>query len=147
MLINQIKHKNKSKKRIGRGGSKGTYSGKGMKGQKSRSGRKLRPALRDLIIRLPKKRGSRFKIISERPLIVNIDAINKSFNNGEIVNIATLILKKIVNIKKSKKSPKIKILGNGNFDKKLIFSKDILFSATTKEKILKTDSTIISDVS
>jgi large subunit ribosomal protein L15 len=53
--------KNKSKKRIGRGGKRGTYSGKGMKGQKSRAGRKIRPAIRDLIQRTPKLRGARNK--------------------------------------------------------------------------------------
>ena len=51
-------HKNKSKKRIGRGGKRGTYSGRGMKGQKSRSGHKIRPAIRDLMQRTPKLRGS-----------------------------------------------------------------------------------------
>ncbi|PIR97790.1 MAG: hypothetical protein COT89_02670 [Candidatus Colwellbacteria bacterium CG10_big_fil_rev_8_21_14_0_10_42_22] len=54
-------HKNKSKKRIGRGGKRGTYSGKGMKGQKSRAGHKIRPASRDLIQQIPKLRGSKNK--------------------------------------------------------------------------------------
>jgi len=52
-------HKNKTKKRIGRGGKRGTYSGRGMKGQNARAGRKLRPAIRDLIQQLPKLRGSK----------------------------------------------------------------------------------------
>jgi len=51
--------KNKSKKRIGRGGKRGTYSGRGMKGQKARAGRKIRPAIRDLMQRTPKLRGAR----------------------------------------------------------------------------------------
>ncbi len=51
--------KSKSKKRVGRGGKRGTYSGKGMKGQKSRAGRKIRPAVRDLMQRTPKLRGAR----------------------------------------------------------------------------------------
>lgn len=51
--------KNKSKKRIGRGGKRGTYSGRGMKGQKSRAGRKIRPAVRDLMQRTPKLRGAK----------------------------------------------------------------------------------------
>lgn len=54
-------HQSKSKKRIGRGGKRGTYSGKGIKGQKSRAGRKIRPAIRDLIQRTPKLRGSKDK--------------------------------------------------------------------------------------
>lgn len=43
MQIHQLnpKQKKKNKKRIGRGGKRGTYCGRGVKGQKSRAGRKL----------------------------------------------------------------------------------------------------------
>ena len=56
MQLHQIspKLKLKKKKLIGRGGKRGTYSGRGMKGQKARAGRKIRPASRDLIQSLPK---------------------------------------------------------------------------------------------
>jgi len=59
MQLHEIQpiHKNKSKKRVGRGGKRGTYSGRGLKGQKSRAGRKIRPAIRDLMQRTPKLRG------------------------------------------------------------------------------------------
>ncbi len=55
------KHKLKKKKRIGRGGKTGTYSGRGVKGQKSRAGAKFEPIIRGLIKRYPKLRGYRFK--------------------------------------------------------------------------------------
>lgn len=63
MQLYQIKSstKNKKKKRIGRGGKKGTYSGKGKKGQRSRAGAKIRPELRDLVKKIPKLRGYKFK--------------------------------------------------------------------------------------
>ena len=51
--------KKKAKKRIGRGGKRGTFSGKGIKGQKSRAGRKIRPSTRDSVQSLPKLRGSK----------------------------------------------------------------------------------------
>lgn len=54
------KHKLKKRKRIGRGGKRGTYSGRGVKGQKSRSGRRFAPVIRSLIKRYPKLRGYRF---------------------------------------------------------------------------------------
>lgn len=59
MQLHQLQplYKLKDKKRIGRGGKRGTYSGRGQKGQKARAGHKIRPALRDLIQRLPKLRG------------------------------------------------------------------------------------------
>lgn len=55
------KHKIKKGKRIGRGGKRGTYSGRGMKGQKSRAGTRFEPIIRGLIKRYPKLRGYRFK--------------------------------------------------------------------------------------
>jgi large subunit ribosomal protein L15 len=66
--LHQIKpeSKRKTKKRVGRGGKRGTYCGRGLKGQKSRAGRKTRPALRDIIKRIPKKRGYRFKSIKKQ---------------------------------------------------------------------------------
>ena len=64
------------KKRIGRGGKRGNYSGRGIKGQKSRAGRVLRPALRDLIIRLPKRRGFRNKPLSPPAYVVNLADLN-----------------------------------------------------------------------
>jgi large subunit ribosomal protein L15 len=59
MQLHEIQpcQKQKTKKRIGRGGKRGTYSGKGMKGQKSRAGAKIRPEVRDLIKKTPKLRG------------------------------------------------------------------------------------------
>jgi len=61
MQFHQLKpiHKMKKRKRIGRGGKRGTYSGRGTKGQKSRAGRKLVPIIRGLIKRYPKLRGAK----------------------------------------------------------------------------------------
>ncbi len=53
----QSNHPNYGKKRVGRGGKRGTTSGRGTKGQHSRAGRRIRPAERDFIQRLPKLRG------------------------------------------------------------------------------------------
>lgn len=55
------KHKRKKRKRVGRGGKRGTYSGRGIKGQKARAGRRLKPVIRELIKRYPKLRGYKFK--------------------------------------------------------------------------------------
>ena len=63
MQLHQIKplNKRKSKRRVGRGGKRGTYCGRGMKGQRARAGAKIRPEIRDLIKKIPKIRGYRFK--------------------------------------------------------------------------------------
>jgi large subunit ribosomal protein L15 len=142
MLINQIRFRLKKKKRIGRGGKKGNYSGRGIKGQKARAGRKIRPAERDIILKLPKLRGIKFKPLKEKPYIVNLEDINEKFDENEVVNKETLVQKKVLKIRKSDKNPKIKILARGKLDKKLIFSSELLFSDKAKEEILKSGSVI-----
>ena len=50
-------HTRRHKKRVGRGGKRGTTSGKGTKGQRSRAGHRIRPAARDIVLKFPKLRG------------------------------------------------------------------------------------------
>ncbi|MFQ6049937.1 MAG: hypothetical protein ACE5J0_02775 [Candidatus Paceibacterales bacterium] len=58
MELHELKpiHKKKKRKRVGRGGKRGTYSGRGIKGQKTRAGRKLKPIIQETIKRYPKLR-------------------------------------------------------------------------------------------
>jgi len=112
------KHKSKKKKRIGRGGKRGTYSGRGMKGQKARAGRGPRPAIRDFIKKIPKKRGYKFKSIGKKPQIVNLEKIEKHFSAGEKVTPETLLKKGLI-AKVKVKIPVVKILGKGKLSKKL----------------------------
>ncbi len=62
MQIHELKrqHKNKKDRIVGRGGKHAKQSGRGGKGQTARAGNKRRPELRDIIKRLPKRRGYRF---------------------------------------------------------------------------------------
>ncbi len=125
----------KNKKRIGRGGRRGTYSGKGQKGQKSRAGHRIRPMLRDVIKRIPKKRGYRFKSIKEKPAVVNLEIIEKKFKNGEKITPASLFGAGIIK-KMNGELPSIKILGGGNITKN-VFVVGCAVSASAKEKIEK----------
>jgi len=149
MLINEIKFKLKDKKRIGRGGKRGNYSGRGMKGQKARAGRRIRPAERDLIIRIPKLRGFKFKglkhIKKNNIFLINLETINKQFNENESVDFQSLLEKKLIKIPKSKKNFKIKILGKGDLNKKLYFSNKFIFSQQALVKIKNSGSEIIND--
>lgn len=81
MQLHQIspahKANNQDKKRIGRGGKRGTYSGHGMKGQKARAGHRIRPAERDLIQHLPKLRGSGNKGVARRKKVAKIASKRK----------------------------------------------------------------------
>lgn len=126
----QIKYKAKKKKRVGRGGKRGTFSGRGTKGQKSRAGRRIRPAERDLIQRLPKLRGFKFKA-KIKPAIINIGDLEKSFKNN-IINRQTLIEAGFV----KKTDKRIKLLAQGEIKK--VFSvniKEVELSETAKKKI------------
>ena len=116
MQIHELHPKNKikRKKRIARGGKRGTYSGKGVKGQKSRAGAKMQPMVRELIKRYPKLRGYKFSPLGEF-CEVNIAALDKLFKDGEKVNKTTLIEKNL--FPKSKRVP-VKILGKGEIKKK-----------------------------
>lgn len=137
MQLHQLQpiHKTKKPKRIGRGGKRGTYSGRGMKGQKSRAGRKFKPAIRDLIKRYPKLRGYRFNPLPERFAVVNLDILEKKFKDKEQISPKILLEKKLIRKIKGK-TPKVKILGKGELTKVLIIE-SCLFSKSAKEKIEK----------
>lgn len=143
MQVHQINFKLKKSKRIGRGGKKGSYSGRGIKGQKSRAGRKIRPALRDIILKLPKKRGLGNIKIKKNIFEVNLQDIDKNFKTGEVVNYQALKERKILKIPKSIKKFKIKILGKGKLTKSLNFDRNFIFSESARLKLENSGSKII----
>lgn len=124
----------KKKKRIGRGlGSGGTYSGKGQKGQRARSGGrkglKLK-GLKQMLLGIPKTRG--FKSPYPKMAVVNLGDLDKKFKDGE--KITPQILKKAGlanNIENG-----VKILGKGEMTQKIIFE-GFHFSGSAKEKVEK----------
>lgn len=142
MQIHELKpkHKNRNKKRVGRGGKKGTYSGKGNKGQKSRAGRKMVPIIRELIKRYPKLKGYRSFVLEDFSVVVNINTLDKAFKDGDVINPENLLKKGIVSKIKGK-SPKIKILGTGKLTKKLVIE-NCKTSKTAKEAIEKAGGSV-----
>jgi large subunit ribosomal protein L15 len=135
-------HKNKKSVSVGRGGTRGKTSGRGTKGQKARSGHKIRPEIRDFIKRLPKLRGrgkNSNRGIVEKPMAVSLSVIEKAFAVGEEVNPSTLRLKNLIRYRESSVAP-VKILG-GEITKKLSFS-NVLISASAKALIEKVGGTI-----
>lgn len=133
------KTKRKDKKRVGRGGKRGTYSGRGMKGQKSRAGHRIRPQIRDVIKQLPKKRGYGFKSIKEKPAIVNIGVLEEKFKDGVQITPRSLLDAGIISRRKGK-IPAVKLLGDGNLTKKLLVS-ECQISKSAGEKIEKAGGT------
>jgi large subunit ribosomal protein L15 len=137
MQIHQLKRTTKLRKGkyIGRGGKRGTTAGRGTKGQTARTGHKIRPEIRDIVKKLPKLRGYKFKSRQEKMLPVNLRDIEKMFEAGANVTPEELVAKELVNTKGGF-IPVIKILGTGALTKKISFS-GVVVSATAKEKIEK----------
>lgn len=136
MQLHQLKpiHKNKKSKRVGRGGAHGHYCGSGIPKGKSRT-TNIKPKIRELLKRYPKLRGYKFKTLSEKPAIFDLGIFDKKFEAGEKISPQILIEKKLVR-KIEGAVPKIKILGEGEIKKALIFE-GFLISDSAKEKIKK----------
>jgi large subunit ribosomal protein L15 len=121
----------RSRKRVGRGGKRGTYSGKGMKGQKSRSGASIAPlftggapSLMGQGSRVIHKRRGLKNIINTkdkfRYTVVNIEAINALFEDKAVITKEALLEKKLIR----KSSLKVKVLAKNtgeNITKKFTF--------------------------
>lgn len=109
--------KKKRKKIRGRGASSGHggYSGRGIKGQKARTGGAIHPGFEGgrmpLIRQLPKSRG--FASLAPKPQTVTLSRLKSSFPDGGIVNPSALEKKRLIN----KKNMPIKIVGNEKLEK------------------------------
>lgn len=131
----------KDRKRIGRGNGSGygTYSGRGLKGQKCRSGYRMKPGFEGgqlpLIRRLPRKRGFT-NIFRVEYSIVNLDELGV-FEEGSEVTPEKLLAAGII---KSRRYP-VKILAEGNVNCSLSVKAD-KFSAAARAKIEAAGGTV-----
>jgi large subunit ribosomal protein L15 len=135
MQIHQISNNKKSRKRIGRGGKKGTYSGRGMKGQGSRSGYSQRSTFeggRTTLVALTKKLKGSKQLAKNNKRIINLQRIDEKFAVGEVVSLESLREKGLI----KKNDKEVKILSDGELTKKINFS-NIAISKAAKEKIKK----------
>ncbi len=131
----------KRKRRLGRGDASGfgSYSTRGMKGQRSRSGGKGGLKLRGMkaiIQSMPKIGG--FKSGKPKFQIVNLNELDKNFKDKDIVTVTKLINKKLVDSRK----PGIKILGDGKITKKLTVKIEKI-SASAIEAIEKAGGKVV----
>jgi large subunit ribosomal protein L15 len=142
MQIHQLKrrYKNKISRIVGRGGKRGKTSGRGTKGQKARAGRKLRPEMRDVIKKIPKKRGYRFASIKARPMTVNLGVLENAFSTGDEISPQSIFDKGI--LKGRKNGRKVKLLSSGELTKKLVVS-GFLVSEKAKTKVEKAGGKVI----
>ena len=124
----------RGRKRVGRGNGSGygTYCGRGVKGQKTRAGFKMRPGFEGgqlpLIKRLPQKRGF-VNIFRTTYSIVNIDALNRFEADSEVTPEKLLA----AGVIKSLRHP-VKVLAGGEINHPLTIRAS-KFSAAAKAKI------------
>lgn len=148
MQLHQITPKTKRvvARRIARGGKRGKTSGRGGKGQTARAGNSTRPEMRDIIKKLPKLRGfgkNRAKTVNNEAVaatVVNVRTLETAFLNGDSVNPKALVAKGLISAR-SKKAPKVKILGTGELTKKLTVT-NCTVSESAKALILKAGGTV-----
>ncbi len=142
MQINDLKitTPRKNRKIVGRGGKKGTYCGKGCKGQKARSGAHVDPLFEGgrstLIDHMKKKKG--FTSHKMKPVAIKLAALAKKIKTGSEVTLETLVQNKFM--KQTEVYRGAKILGpkidkiEFSFGEKILVSKSI---AGAKEAVAK----------
>ena len=141
MKLNELKNKSsRSKKRLGRGigSSKGKTSGRGHKGQKSRSGvaiKSFEGGQMPLYRRLPKRGFKRIK--NKRIALINLSSIQEIINKKKIslntkINLTNLQKSNLIN----NKYEKLKLLGSGDIKERFDFEVNFI-SKSAKEKIEK----------
>ena len=137
----------KKKIRVGRGigSGKGKTSGRGVKGQKSRSGVAIKAfegGQMPLYRRLPKRGFNAIKRYQTAIAIINLEKIQsfideKTINSSDVINIALLKKLKLIN----KNSDKLKILGTGEIKDKINIEADLI-SKSAVEKLEKAGGSI-----
>lgn len=134
-LYNLKSFPKKRRKRVGRGfgSGHGRYSTRGIKGQRARSGGKAGLKLKgakNMIMALPKIGG--FKSIHPKPAIINIGKLAEHFNEGDKISPKILLKRRLID----KIKTGVKILGEGEIDKKLIIE-GCQVSKSARKKIEK----------
>lgn len=136
----------RAKMRVGRGGRRGKTAGRGTKGQNARAGHKKRPEMRDIIKKLPKRRGygkNRGRtVVGSRPAAaaISLSRLDKAFDTGATVTPKALMAAGLVG-GRGFKFPAIKIVSVGSLSKKLTVS-GCGVSATARAAIEKAGGSV-----
>tara|TARA_B110000196_G_scaffold203095_1_gene173982 strand:+ start:168 stop:629 length:462 start_codon:yes stop_codon:yes gene_type:complete len=141
----KILHKKRMRVGRGIGSGKGKTSGRGVKGQKSRSGVAIKAfegGQMPLYRRLPKRGFNGIKRYQTNIAIMNLEKIQsfideKTINSSEVINIILLKKLKLIN----KNSDKLKILGTGLIKDKINIEADLI-SKSAMEKLEKSGGTV-----
>ena len=133
--IKPTKGAKKKRKRVGRGNAagQGTYCGRGIKGQKSRSGVSglKRLGMKQILMRIPKKKG--FKSSKPDNQVVNLTQINEHFKEGDYITPKALLSRGLVD----KIKLPVKILGEGELKIKGLMFSNVKMSESVKRQVEK----------
>ena len=146
LQLHNLEPLSKSRKRIGRGGSRGGTSGRGHKGQRARTGGRseLKPFFEGgqmpLTRRLPRRGfNNPFKTLYN---VIGLKELERCFNDGQVVDMSALREKGLV---KGKKISLVKILATGTLTKKLTVHADA-FSKSAIELIKGVGGEVVQKV-
>jgi len=139
LSLNTIKPANgatRRRKRIGRGNASGhgTYSTRGLKGQRSRTGgrNKLkRLGFKKILAQTPKLRG--FRSAKPKNQVVNLRDLNQAFADGAKINAVSLLKAGLI----TTIANPVKILGQGELRLKNLEFSGIKLSAGAKAQVEK----------
>jgi large subunit ribosomal protein L15 len=145
--LNSLVRKTERKSmRVGRGGKRGKTAGRGTKGQNARAGNKKRPELRDIIKKIPKRRGygknRGTAVDGTRPdsVAMSLNQLESMFAAGTEVTQA-LCIKHGIAGGRGRQQSQVKIVGTGTLTKNLTI-KGIPVSASARVAIEKAGGTI-----
>lgn len=136
------------RKRVGRGAGSGTgcTAGRGTKGQKARSGSKIRPGFEGgqmpLYRRLPRRGFSNYPF-KQKPLVLSLALIDKKYEVDDVVSLQSLREKKLIR----GRDKFVKILGTGNVSKVLTIDESVYVAASVRDKVLSHGGQVRSSVS
>lgn len=138
-------------RRVGRGQSstRGKQSGRGGKGQTARAGNKRRPEMRDIIKKLPKRRGygkNRGRSVDGTipdAIALSVERLSNLFENGSEVTLKSLAAAGVTH---ARKMTPVKIVGGGQMSKKLTVN-GVAVSASARAAIEKAGGTVVAFVS
>lgn len=137
--IKSPKGARKTGKRVGRGLSKGgSYSGRGVKGQRARSGGRAglqKKAIRHIMLSIKKNRG--FKSLKAKLLVVNVGTLAKNFPDGAKITPKALLEKGLI-----ASEGKVKVLGEGSIGIKVVVD-GCAVSETAKQKIESAGGSVV----
>lgn len=137
LTLHQLRPKPNSqrrRRRVGRGNaSRGTYSGRGAKGQRSRTGGTrgiIRRSLKSLLERVPKQRG--FQSRHAKMAVVNLDVLERQAKGVAVVTPGWMVSSGLI----ATAADGVKVLGQGTVSRAMTVQAHA-FSATAKSAIEK----------